>query len=124
MSNLRGAISNMTADLRQELSIAWQQVVEQGNLYPMIEFYNRHETRLQNDYGLSLNELMGFDPNDLNVTSNGQPIRPIIETKDSADNPLSGLIFDQPRRTENTFSIVAISAFALGAFLIIKSFKK
>ena len=124
MGGLRGATSSMTADLRQELSVAWQQTVEQGNLYPMIEFYNRHEARLQNDYGLSLNELMGINHNDLNIPSAEPPIRPTIKVEDSPENPLSGLVFQQPKRTENTFSTIAIGAFALGAFLIIKSFKK
>jgi hypothetical protein len=121
MSRIRGAINDMTADLRYELEVAWQQTVQQGNLYPIIEFYNRHEARLQRDYDLSLNELMGFDPNKFTQRNK---ITPAIELKESSENPLSGLIFYKPKMANNTVSALSILMFAAGAFLIIKSFKK
>jgi hypothetical protein len=123
MGNFRSAIDDMTADLRYELEIAWQQAVQQGNLYPLIEFYNRHEARLQRDYNLSLNEVMGFDPNKLAPKNTTKPAIQLKERDDSG-NPLSGLVFERPKRAEGAFSIFSILMFAAGTFLIIKSFKK
>ena len=130
MGSFRGALENLTADLRYELDVAWQQVVQQGNIYPLIEFYNKHEAKLQQDYNISLNELLGFDPYTPSSTPSGNnnnnntPTVNVRGANDVKENPLSGLIFERPQKSKGAFSIISILALSAGVFLIIKSLKK
>jgi len=121
MANISDALNEMTADLRGEFDVAWQQVVQQGNLYPLIEFYNRNELKLQQDYGINLNELLGFNPNNLNIkpTNSAQP-----KVREQLGNPLTDLALEDINKTSRGFSLISILALSGGLFLIIKSFKK
>lgn len=125
MGNIKDGLDSMTANLRYELQVAWQQSVQQGNIYPLIIFYNKYEQTLRYEYNLSLNELIGIDPNDL-VSSNNKTSREgnIKNQKEEQGNPLTEIVFKQTNRSKGTFSIVSILALSVGAILIIKSFKK
>ena len=117
---MRGSINDITTKLKYELEIAWQQVVQQGNFYPLIEFYNRHESKLKQDYDLSLDDLMEQSPNKFGVKPNSSTG---LEVKNSIQNPLSSLIVSNPKKVNNKISVFSVLAFAAGAFLIVKSFK-
>lgn len=120
---VRESIKQMTDTLRQEFRIAWQQTVQVGNPYPLVEFYNANERELQENYNITLNDLLELDGDFLQELADGSggttAVNPPIE-----GNPLSQLVTKNPKRTERRFSTVAILAFAAGAYLIFKSFKK
>lgn len=121
--SVRDSIKQMTDALRQEFRIAWQQTVQVGNPYPLVEFYNANERELQENYNISLNDLLEIEGDFLEELANesvgSAGVNPPIQA-----NPLSQLVIENSKRAERRFSTVAILAFAAGTYLIFKSFKK
>jgi hypothetical protein len=59
--NLDKAKETLTGAIREEYNTAVQLSVQQGSVYPLIQFYHINERELSERYGISINDLLGIN---------------------------------------------------------------
>ena len=110
-----GVTNNMSDTLKQQYQIAFQQTLNQGNLNPLVEFYNSNEMALHRKYNISLSQLLDLNQEQLTALGNlGTTVNQPVLQAQREGNLLTDLIYP----------ITAILAGGVGLLLIVKSFKK
>ena len=112
----------MAESLKWEFQVAWQQTLQQGNLYPLVEFYNANEAQLQREHNISLNELLGLNPNTLNDLADRSSGQSVKSTRFDS-NPLTDISSRPLQYTGKAISWIAFIALLGGGFYIYKSLK-
>lgn len=80
--------TNLFGDLKGEYEAAAKKSAEIGSSQPLIDFYNKNETKLSQQYGISLNQVLGVSPQGQQMlTEMGTPMEQVI--KDNKDNSKS-----------------------------------
>lgn len=116
------ALDIIAGDLKYEYKVAYQQTLNEGSLYPLMQFYVNNERELKENYNISINDLIGLDNDKLNAIANlGQKEADKVPLQFVADtNPI---VFDDVL-AKYVYPSVGLIAGAVGIFIIIKSLKK
>jgi hypothetical protein len=120
--NIKNKFSQMAESLKWEFQVAWQQTLQQGNLYPLVEFYNANEAQLQREHNISLNELLGLNPNTLNDLADRSSGQSVKSTRFDS-NPLTDISSRPLQYAGKAISWIAFIALLGGGFYIYKSLK-
>jgi len=80
--------TNLFGDLKGEYEDAAKKSAEIGSSQPLIDFYNKNETKLSQQYGISLNQVLGVSPQGQQMlTEMGTPMEQVV--KDNEDKSKS-----------------------------------
>jgi hypothetical protein len=76
--------TNLFGDLQGEYNTAAIKSAEIGSSQPLIDFYNKNERKLTQQYGISLNQVLGVSPQGQQMLNEmGTPIEQLVnENKD------------------------------------------
>jgi len=136
MENKKG-ISKLSAQLKSKLSLAYLDAVLQGSPAPLADFYSTNEAVLKNNYGISLNQILNIDKEDLGKVRNIKLKNPAIDN--SQENAESNIQIEpteskdkvekkEPTNEASSFDWIypvgGLIAAGTGIYLIYKSLKK
>tara|TARA_R110001592_G_scaffold249273_1_gene511773 strand:+ start:693 stop:1064 length:372 start_codon:yes stop_codon:yes gene_type:complete len=108
--------TNLFGDLKGEYEAAAIKSAEIGSSQPLIDFYNKNETKLSQQYGVSLNQVLG-------VSQQGQQMLTDMGT------PMEQVVKDNEDKSKSTFKRIVLPLLGIiagGAAIVIlfKTLKK
>lgn len=108
--------TNLFGDLKGEYEAAAKKSAEIGSSQPLIDFYNRNETKLSQQYGISLNQVLGVSPQGQQMlTDMGTPMEQVIrDNKDNSKSTFKSIVLP----------IIGILAGGAAVVILLKTFKK
>ena len=86
--------ANIFGDLKEEYNQAAVKSAEIGNSQPIIDFYNKNETKLSQQYGVSLNQVLGVSQQGQQMlTDMGTPMEQAVkENEDKSASTFKGVV--------------------------------
>jgi len=121
----------LTGNMKSEYQVAQQQSVQQGNLYPLAQFYLSNEKELKGMYGLDLNRVLGIDDKTIALLGNIGIKNNIVNTTNETNTTTPSGIpqttgnpsVEQNSIMEFVYPTIAILLASGGLFLLIKTLK-
>jgi hypothetical protein len=108
--------ANLFGDLKGEYKKAAIKSAEIGSSQPLIDFYNKNEARLTQEYGVSLNQVLGVSAQGQQMLNEmGTPIEKVInENKDTSKSTFRRIVLP----------LIGIIAGGAAIVILFKTFKK